>query len=201
MAPVVGKGVIITSNGALWKRLHNMMMPAFSWKHIRDMTGIMIEECDLFREALEEKAGTGAPFSMMDLGGKLVFDIIARAVFNARLHAQTGGSRYLEDLRMMIHLASGQLTSPAVAYNPIRRIKVWARRRQILKTLNTSMRATVKERLVLLRGQKRVPSRQDPSSVLDLMLREHLVATVGPDAESVSKYELPDEDMELILTK
>ena len=94
MTPVVGTGVIITSNGALWKRLHNMMMPAFSWKHIRDITGIMIEDCNLFRKALEEKAGTGASFSMMDLGGKLVFDIIARAVFNRRLHAQTSGSRY-----------------------------------------------------------------------------------------------------------
>ena len=104
-------------------------------------------------------------------------------------------------MHMMIRLAEGQLKNPKVVYNPIRRIKVWIGRRRILNTLNTSMRATVEERLALLREQKRVPSRQDPSSVLDLMLREHLVATVGEHREAVSKYELPNEDMDLILTK
>lgn len=201
MAPVVGKGVIITSNGALWKRLHNMMLPAFSWKHIRDMTGIMVEECELFREALERRAGTGTPFSMMDIGAKLIFDIIARAVFNTRLHAQTTGSEYLTDLHEMMRLAEGQLTDPAVVYNPVKRFKVWFRRREILKRLNPSMRGTVNERLRLLREQKRVPSRHDPSSILDLMLREHVAASVGEGKEELAKYELPKEDMELILTK
>lgn len=201
MAPVVGKGVMITANGPLWKRLRTIMTPAFSWKHIRDMTPIMVDECNLFREALDKRSGTGQPFSMMDLGARLIFDIIARAVFNFPLHAQTTGSRYLDDLHEMIHLAEGQLTDASVIYNPIKRIKVWWRRRAIVSSLNPSMMRKVRERLQLLRTRGIVPSRSDPTSILDLMLREHVLADQAQGDKEKPDYDIPEEDMQLILTK
>ena len=201
MAPVVGKGVIITANGPLWKKLRAIMTPAFSWKHIRDMTPIMVEECILFRDALEKRAGTGRPFSMMDLGARLIFDIIARAVFNFPLHAQTTGCQYLDDLQEMIHLAEGQLNDPAVAFNPVTLIKVWWRRRTIINSLNPSMMAKVRERLQLLRTRGIVPSRTDPTSILDLMLGEHVLADQAEQKKDKPDYNIPDKDMQLILTK
>lgn len=201
IAPIVGKGAIVTNNGALWKKLHRMMAPAFSWKHVRNMTCIIVEECELFDKTLEKRAGTGAPFSMLDLTSKLIFDIMARTVFNARVHAQTTGSQYLTDLHEMIHLAEGRLTDPMVAYNPVKRLKVWWKKRQISKTLDASFKDLVNQRLNLLREQQVAPSRRDPSSILDLMLREHVMASVGEGEAEVATYRLPKEDMELILAK
>lgn len=201
LAPVVGKGAIVTNNGVLWKKLHKIMAPAFSWNRIRDMTSIMVEECELLYEALERRAGTGAPFSMIDLGSKLILDIMARALFNTRLHGQTTGSPYHHDLQEMIHLAERQLTDPGVAYNPIRRLQVWRRRRQVLKTLDASLKDLVNQRLDLLRDQQRASLRKDASSILDLMLKEHVTENVDGREKEMATYALPKEDMELILTK
>lgn len=199
MAPVVGKGVIITSNGPLWKKLHNVMVPAFSWKHILGMPSIIVDECEPFREALHQRAGKREPFSMMNLGARLIFDIIAQAVFNTRLHTQTKGCRYLDGLHKMICLAEGQLTDPAVMYNLMKRHRVWWRRRCILKSLNPSMMTKVSEWLHLFRTRGIVPSHKDLISILGLMLREYLQAEKG--GKETADYQLPDEDMQLILTK
>lgn len=201
MGPVVGDTVIIVVNGPLWKRLHNAMAPAFSWNHIRGLTGMMIDEIALFQKTLEKRAEDGKAFSMEKESAKLIFDIIARSVFNFRLHAQTTGSQDLDNLHEMIRLAEGQLNNPAVVYNPVKRIKVWWQRRRVLQSLNPSMIAKIKERLRLLRTQGTVPSRKDPASLLDLILREHVQADQGDVKKEKADYEIPKKELNLILAK
>ncbi|KAL7782117.1 cytochrome P450 [Trichoderma ceciliae] len=173
LSPITGRNIIAAANGVVWKQLHNAILPAFSWPHIRGVTGVIVDECVLFREALDRRAASGEVFSMEEMGAKLVFDIIARVVFNTSLHAQTTGSSYLEDLREMIHLAEG-LTDISVAFNPIAQVTLWWKRRRVLRRLDPSILRKIHERLFLLRQQGITPSRKDPTSILDLMLREQV---------------------------
>ncbi|KAJ5604924.1 cytochrome P450 [Penicillium lagena] len=173
LAPITGRNVIAATNGPVWKKLHNAMLPAFSWSHIRSVTGVVVDECMLFREALDKLAASGEAFSMEEMGAKLIFDVIARIVFNTSLHAQTTGSAYLDDLRELIRLAEGQ-SDITLAFNPIARVKSWWKMRQVNGRLNTSIKGKIQERLHLLRTSGIVPSRKDPTSILDLMLRERV---------------------------
>src|SRR5690242_8529385 len=53
IAPITGRNVIASVNGPIWKKLHGALLPAFSWSHIRSATDTIVDECLLFRQALE----------------------------------------------------------------------------------------------------------------------------------------------------
>ena len=195
LVPIVGRNVIATSNGSVWKKTHNAMAPAFTWSHVKNLVEVMADETLLFRDTLDRLADSGEVFSMEETAAKLIFDVIARIVFNFPLHAQTKGSPYLADLREMIHLVEAQLS-----FNPWVRIKAFFKRRIILRRLNASITAKIMERFDLLRREKIVPSRKDPFSILDLMLREQLQQE-SPQSGAGQKRELPRDYLELLITK
>ncbi|KAL6357151.1 hypothetical protein LRP88_10770 [Fusarium phalaenopsidis] len=157
--------------------------------------GLFVDECVQFRKNLDKLAATGEVFSMEHLSARLIFDVIARIVFNFPLHAQTTGSQDLEDLRELILLVEGQ-SDITIAYNPVEQIKRWWRRRQVLGRLHPSILGKIHERFEMLVNEKIVPSRKDPNSILDLMLREHV------DQEGMTKEnaKLSKADVDLLLT-
>ncbi len=195
LAPIIGRNVIATANGAVWKKMHNAMAPAFSWSHIRSLTGVIADETMLFRDTLDRLVQTGEVFSMEDTSAKLIFDIIARIVFNFSLHAQTKRSSYFNDLRDMIHLTEAQLS-----WNPFVKIETLFKRRIILRRLHASIVGKIKERLGLLKRENIIPSRKDPFSILDLMLREHLQED-GPEMKGKGAEDLAPEYLEMLVTK
>jgi hypothetical protein len=93
----------------------------------------------------------------------------------------------------MIHLAQAQLS-----YNPFVKIGLIFKRREVLSRLNPAIVAIIKERLSILRDQKTVPSRKNPYSILDLMLREH---TLDEDKMKEKSENLTQEFLELLVTK
>lgn len=194
MSPVVGKNVIATSNGIIWKKTHNAMAPAFSWSHIRSLVGVIVDECELFRVNLDKHAHAGETFSMEETAAKLIFDVIARIVFNFSLNAQTSGSADLTDLRDMIKLAEAQLS-----WNPLVKAKAFFQRKVVSKRLQVSIVNKIRERLSLLRSQDIVPSRKDPYSILDLMLREYVQES--DKSEASPPTDLPPEYFEVLITK
>ncbi|KAI6758815.1 hypothetical protein HG530_011055 [Fusarium avenaceum] len=168
---IVGKGCIAALSGGLWKKMHNAMSPAFSPTHVRNLTGVMIDETVAFISQLERLSATGEIFSMEEALSKVLFDIVARVVFNVPLHAQTTGSQVHADLRALVNLAR-QETDIRVAYNPVIQISRRWRRRQVFKRLESSLLDRIYNRLELLLSQGAVPSRQNPTSILDLILRD-----------------------------
>jgi cytochrome P450 len=195
LAPIVGRNSIATSNGPVWKRTHNAMAPAFSWSHIRTLTGMIADETMLFRGTLDRLSRSGETFSLEETAGRLIFDVIARIVFNFSLHAQTRGSSYLDDLREMIKLAEAQLS-----WSPFVKVKTFFRRQIILRRLHSSITRQIKERLRLLRSEGVVPSRKDPYSILDLMLREKLRED-SPQLKGRSAEDLAPEYLNFLLPK
>jgi cytochrome P450 len=192
LAPMIGHNVIAAVNGPIWKKLHNSMAPAFSWSHIKNLTGVMVEETMHFRNALDGLAKTGEVFSMEETSMKLIFDVITRIVFSFSLNAQTEGSSYLDDLREMIHLAENQLS-----FNPFVHLMTFFKKRKVLGRLHPSILTKIRERFALLRSENVVPSRKDPASILDLMLREDLGAGKSGDGNDG----LSPEYLDLLLTK
>src|ERR1700753_2901223 len=44
LVPIVGRNVIATANGKIWKMLHNAMAPAFAPSHVKNLIPVMTEE-------------------------------------------------------------------------------------------------------------------------------------------------------------
>jgi cytochrome P450 len=197
LAPMVGHNVIAAVNGPVWKKLHNAMTPAFSWSHIRNLTGVMVEEGMHFRNTLDGLVKSGEVFSMEATAMKLIFDVITRIVFNFSLNAQTegsSGSSTLNDLREMIHLAESQLS-----FNPFVHLVTFFKKRSVLGRVHPPILQKIGERLALLRSGNVVPSRKDPESILDLMLRDHVEDNLDKKGSAI--VDLPPEYTELLLTK
>lgn len=198
MSKVVGKGLIATTNGPVWKMLHRAMSPAFSWSHIRSLTDVMVDECVIFRSRLQGLASTGDVFSMEDLAAKLIFDIITRVVFNFPLHAQTRQSQELRDLHELVELVHGE-ADITIKYNPVLQVQRWWRRRHLYARLHPLLLGKIKERFALLIQEEIVPSRKNPNSILDLMLRDYL----QPEGQATGNKSpvLAQADLEILLTK
>ncbi|OTA96268.1 hypothetical protein M434DRAFT_8946 [Hypoxylon sp. CO27-5] len=193
MSSIIGDDVVATVNGPVWKKLHNAMAPAFLPSHVKTLTGVVADETLIFRDRLKSLASSGVVFSMEDEVSKVLFDIIGRIVFNFPLHAQTKGSSYLNDLKEIIELFNQQLSM-----NPFVKLKVALKKRSVRKRVDESVSAKIQERLAALRNENIVPSRKDPLSILDLMLRE----TVLQDGsrKGAEAMELPPEELELLVT-
>ena len=150
------------------------MNPSFASSHVKNLSSIIIEECMTFRSTLKSLARAGKPFDMEAKGAELIFDVIARIVYNFPLDAQRTGSQTLSDLRELTHLVEAGLS-----LNPVVKLKAWWRRGALTSRLDAAVRGKIVERYELLRSEKVVPSRKDPYSTLDLMLREQLTKADG----------------------
>ncbi|KAI0384680.1 cytochrome P450 [Hypomontagnella monticulosa] len=193
LAGIIGDDVVATVNGPVWKKLHNAMAPALVPSHVRTLTGVMADETLIFRERLRTLANSGTVFSLEHELSKLLYDIIGRIVFNLPLHAQTKGSSYHKDLMEIMKLVNEQLSM-----NPLVKLKVMWQKAPVRKRVDVSVTAKVKERFAALRSENIVPSRKDPLSILDLMLRETVLqAGTGKGTKAV---ELPEKELELLVT-
>lgn len=199
MAAVVGRGLIATSNGAVWKNLHRAMAPAFSWGHIRSLTDLIVDECAVFRATLGGLAASGTLFSLEDAAAKLVFDIITRMVFAFPLSAQTTDSQELRDLHELVDLVEGE-ANIAIKYNPVEQARRWWRRKQLFSRLHPFLISNIKERFELLVREEMVPSRKNPHSILDLMLRDY-VQSEGGEAKKFATASLSEAEIQMLLTK
>jgi cytochrome P450 len=194
IAPIVGRDVIATANGEVWKKAHRAMAPAFSWSHIRNLTSVMIDECLHFRNTLDRLADTGEVFSMEKESAKVIFDVITRVVFNFSLNSQTSDSAVLDDLHSMIKFAEAQLS-----FNPFTRVTAFFKRQIVLRRINSLVISKINERLDLLRRENIIPSRKDPFSILDLMLREQVQGDAAGSGNG--KTSLPRGELEQLVTK
>ncbi|KAG4221921.1 hypothetical protein PC116_g29603 [Phytophthora cactorum] len=194
LTSVLGENIVAAANGPVWKKLHNAMAPAFLPSHVRTLAGLVADETMIFRETLKKLASSRQVFSAEHELSKLIFDIIGRVVFNFPLHAQTKGSSYHEDLKQTIQLLNQQISR-----NPLVKLQVALKKWSVRKRVDASVAAKIQERLAALRNENIVPSRKDPFSILDLMLRETVLRDgTKKGSEAV---ELPEGELELLVTK
>lgn len=192
--PIMGPGVIAAANGPLWKRLHNSIAPAFAWSHIRSLVPMIADECETFRETLSRLAESGETFSMERRATELIFDAISRTLFNYSLEAQKGGNKVLRDIQAMV-----ALTEASISINPFVWIPAWLKRGHIRRRVASFVEHQARLRYQLLKENKIVPSRKDPDSILDLLLREHM-QKIEEQGLTGKQADIGKEDMALLVT-
>ncbi|KAF5654761.1 cytochrome P450 monooxygenase [Fusarium sp. NRRL 25303] len=168
LKPMFGEGTMAATNGALWRKMATAVSPAFSMSQVLGMTSIMIDECLLFQEKLDELAVGGDVFSMEELVAKPVFGIVSKVTFGETQHSQTVGSQILKDLRDLVNLAQGE-TDPLVAYNPMVQIPRRWKRHRIVSRLHNSLRGKVNKCIERIVQEGVIPPRQNPRSIMDLL--------------------------------
>ncbi|KAI1773588.1 cytochrome P450 [Hypoxylon cercidicola] len=191
LSPLIGSNVVATANGAVWKKLHNSMAPAFALSHVRTQVGLLTDQTLLLRDTFKRLAKSESPISLEHELSKLTFDIVGRIIFNFPLHAQTKGSPYLEDLQMI-----SKLVVDSMSMNPLVKLQVALKKNAIRKRIDASISAKINERLIALRDQNVVPSRKEPYSILDLMLRDKIIES----QKSTSSIGFSQEEMTLLVT-
>ena len=195
LAPMIGRNNIAAANGAVWRHLHSAMAPAFAWSHIRNLSTIVVDEVMHFRSILDHHVRTGAAFPMEPTAAKLLFDVSARIIFNLPLHAQTKGSSELADLKSLIRLGQAQFS-----WNPFFKIRAYVQRIFVSRRLNASIATKIWERYHLLMREKMVPSKKDPHSILDLMLREQVQTGADPGKNGSGAGNMSPAYLELLST-
>ncbi|MEO0996635.1 MAG: cytochrome P450 [Pseudomonadota bacterium] len=88
LAPLVGDSIFVSS-GATWRRQRAMIDPAFSHMRINTAFPSMHAAVDDYERLLDERAATGAPFSLDLAMSELTADIICRTIFSTPLKSQT----------------------------------------------------------------------------------------------------------------
>ncbi|KAI1768947.1 cytochrome P450 [Hypoxylon sp. FL1150] len=189
LSPLIGSNVVATANGPVWKKLHNWMAPAFALSHVRTQVGLLTDQTLLLRDTFKKLAKSKSVISLEGELSKLTFDIVGRIIFNFPLYAQTKGN--LDDLKMI-----SNLVVEAMSMNPIVKLKLALKKNAIRKRVDASITDKINERLVALRDQNVVPSRKEPYSVLDLMLRDKIIES----QKSKENTEFSQDEMALLVT-
>ncbi|KAI0156745.1 cytochrome P450 [Hypoxylon sp. FL1284] len=212
LSPLIGSNVVATANGAIWKKLHNSMAPAFALSHVRTQVGLLTDQTLLLRDTFKRLAKSKSVISLETELSKLTFDIVGRIIFNFPLDAQTKGSPWcvlsalailentthvrpqvnnLEDLQMI-----SKLVVDSMSMSPLVKLQLALKKKAITRRVDASITAKINERFIALRDQNVVPSRKEPYSVIDLMLRDKIIE----GNKSKSSIEIPREEMTLLVT-
>lgn len=132
LKPLTNNNEIASSQGAVWKKMRRRMNLGFSAHAIRARLPALMEEVEVFRDILVERAGKngawGSVFTLEELVTMLTLDFIGRFTFDIRLHEQTSAltpmsAALLDTLpRLRVHTHIGNVWS---LFNPWVRFKLW----------------------------------------------------------------------------
>ncbi|KAI0538399.1 cytochrome P450 [Xylaria digitata] len=193
LRPLVGSNAIAAANGPVWKQLHHAMAPAFSTSHVRTQVDLMVAETLLFCDTLKNFSRSKDVFSMEAEASKLVFDIVGRIIFDFPLYAQTKGSPYLEDLKILQKLAK-----KSQSINPLTKLRVAFEKQSVQSRIDRSIIGKISDRLGIITATNTGPPRKKNLSILDLMLREMLLSKASNKSEKGVMLE--QKEIELLTT-
>jgi len=168
--PILGEGNIVVANGPRWKRLHNMLAPAFSTTNVLGMTRLFAQNVKGFHDVLSEISKSGEPFSLEEKISTLVFDIIFKAIFDTSSNAGTES----HDDRKELHAVVRAEMSARRTWNPIKKRSLIRERETAAKKLSDSIASRVRDRFTTLQKRKIDLSTKRGLGILDLILRERI---------------------------
>ncbi|KAJ4345458.1 uncharacterized protein N0V89_011589 [Didymosphaeria variabile] len=171
MDPVLGRGNVATADGPSWKAAHNMIAPAFSASHQRNMAPMMAEEVMVFREILQSKAATGEVFELEKLLQNLVLNTIARSIFEESLDAQHKETPMLAKF----HAVCKENIYLMQSWNPVGRFFARWRQSGLSCELEAQLAEMIRVRFEKLQKENADVSQKRGLCTIDLILREHLL--------------------------
>ena len=76
------------------------MNPSFASGHVKNLSTVIIEEVTTFRGTLRKLAAEGKPFDMETKGAELIFDVIARIVYNFDMELSRQSQGWMENQKI-----------------------------------------------------------------------------------------------------
>lgn len=170
LEPIIGQGNIIAADGAHWKRLHNMIAPAFSVARTFKMISQAAEECEAFHHILNEHAILSGIVRFEQVISALAFDIVSKSIFGTITSSQKGRSEDLCDLDTIIknEFAIRNTRSP-FAKRKLNRAKD-----QSIRSLDDSIRLKLRTRFDALNQQDVDLGHKQDLCILDLILQDYV---------------------------
>ncbi|KAL8656067.1 MAG: hypothetical protein Q9210_000505 [Variospora velana] len=169
LQPLTGGEDLVTFEGDTWKRWRRIFNPGFSAAHVASLIPGMIEEAEVFKNALVEHATKGDLFYLEHLTLNLTIDIIGRVVMDLKFRSQVQHNAFTAALRRHI-----VWTSTGFHINPLEYFNVL---RPFVQKYNTSvMNHYLTQELPRRYGamQETTAERNSKRSVIDLALKAYL---------------------------
>ncbi|KAF2179691.1 cytochrome P450 [Zopfia rhizophila CBS 207.26] len=193
--PIIGKNNIVSVDGPRWKRLHNMLAPAFAISHVRGLAGLIAEEVMIFRQILHKRAESREAFSMEEASNNLTFDVICKSTFGYSLNAQAKGNPALTHFSDICHAFVIERDS----WNPIKRFFASRKRKAAAKKLDSQLDKMVRKRYEVVQRDNLDVSKKRGLSIMDLVLRERIKESRS--SAMGSSDALDPEFMEMAITQ
>ncbi|KAF2199970.1 cytochrome P450 3A30 [Delitschia confertaspora ATCC 74209] len=167
---VVGKDNIVTTDGPLWKKLHNMVAPSFSDSQVKNMVGMIAEEVMTFRQILLDRARDGQPFNLEETINRLSFDIIGKTTFGFPFESQRNGSPILTDF----HEVTNSWLNERKTWNPLKRLLSRQKKIAATKRMDSYLEKEIRKRFETLCRDQADLTQKRGLTIVDLLLRESL---------------------------
>ncbi|KAI0153282.1 cytochrome P450 [Xylariaceae sp. FL1272] len=176
---LTGPTTIIDAQGEKWKQLRRRFNTGFAHQHLMTLLPTIIEKSFEFIDHLDQLAASNRSFSMVDLTGNLIFDIIASITMGVDFGAQNPGAEekehtadFVKTYRELFETyASEQLDLPWF-FTPVTE---WKRSR-LAKKIRTTLRGIVREAYAKSADQKTTAR-----SILSLSLEEFMSSQHNSD--------------------
>lgn len=170
--PMIGKGNIVTAEGARWKKMHKMLAPAFAIMHVTNQRPMVAEAVMEFRAILNKFAESGETFELEKQAELLALDVIGEATFGHSLGAQAGKSAVMQHWEDMSRAHMQMRESWRIDFV---RNYLAHRRQQAAKTkLDNTLRELIEKRFdYVVKNDVNLEKRRD-SIIMDLILRDYL---------------------------
>lgn len=166
----LGPSFIESTNGALWKELHQMLAPGLTPSAVRSYHQFIIDEAKLFHDRLQQFAALGETFDIHGELGKYPFEVIWQIFFGERLDAQSKGSRLYEDSKRMNDVAGITISSS----NPVTKWRASRELKQLVRKIDVAVEERLRSRFATLGTEKNLPTRTTAGTLLDRMLLPHV---------------------------
>lgn len=186
--PIIGRGNLISANGTHWKRLHDMIAPAFSVARTFKMIGQIAQECVVFHHVLSKRASGSEVVRLEQAISALAFDIISKAVFGVIVSSQEKRSDDLCDLDTIVRKEFAIRNT----WSPFAKRKLKSAKEQAICSLDNSIKSRLRARFETMITEDIDSSKKKDLGILDLILQDYIQSvtprptTINPEFESMA---------------
>jgi cytochrome P450 len=170
----IGTGFIETTDGPLWKELHQMLAPGLTPGATRTYHDLIIDEAKSLHGRVRRVADSGEVTDMAYQIGQYPFSIIWKIFFGEKPDPNSG----LYEVAKRLNDICGSAGPPL---NPITRWQAKRERAACVKRLDTEIKKLMHSRFEKFSSQKTLPTRANATCLIDRMFLDQVKAGLPLD--------------------
>lgn len=121
MEPLAGKGNMLVTEGALWKKWRSVFNPGFSTQQVTSQVPTIVKCAEAFTRILDDHATKNQVFRMEEETTKITIDVIGRVVCDHDFKTLTTDNEFLDTMRKTLSwMPNMQSVDPWHRNHPLR---------------------------------------------------------------------------------